>query len=66
MNQMLFAAVLLWDKGLARARAALAGDQEIGAITLEWIVIAGILIAAAIAAGAFFITKITEYEAKIK
>ena len=29
-------------------------------------VIVGILVAAAIAAGAFFVTKITEYEGKIK
>jgi hypothetical protein len=66
MNPLLFVARLLWDRGLARARAVLVDDREVGAITLEWMVIVGILVAAAIAAGAFFVTKITEYEGKIK
>jgi hypothetical protein len=66
MNPTLLVARLLWYKGLARVRVVLADDREAGAITLEWIVITGILVAAAIAAGAFFISKITEYEGKIK
>jgi hypothetical protein len=49
----------------ARARAAASGHPESGAITLEWIVIAGILVVAAIAAGIFFTTAITRYEGKI-
>jgi hypothetical protein len=49
----------------ARARAALDGQPESGAITLEWIVIAGILVVAAIAAGVVFTADIKKYEAKI-
>jgi hypothetical protein len=39
---------------LDRVRAALSGNRDDGALTLEWIVIAGILVAAAIAAGVVF------------
>ncbi len=39
---------------LDRARAALTGNRDDGALTLEWIVIAGILVAAAVAAGIVF------------
>ncbi|MGD0684345.1 MAG: hypothetical protein ABSA03_04430 [Streptosporangiaceae bacterium] len=49
----------------ARASAARAGRPESGAITLEWIVIAGILVVAAIAAGLVFTRDIKRYEAKI-
>jgi hypothetical protein len=49
----------------ARTRAALHGQPESGAITLEWIVIAGILVVAAIAAGVVFTADIKKYEAKI-
>ncbi len=49
----------------ARARSALDGRPESGAITLEWIVIAGILVVAAIAAGIVFTNDIQKYEAKI-
>jgi hypothetical protein len=49
----------------ARADAVLDGHPESGAITLEWIVIAGILVVAAVAAGVFFTGEITKYEAKI-
>jgi hypothetical protein len=38
----------------ARARAALAGEPESGALTLEWMVIAALVAAAAIAAGILF------------
>jgi hypothetical protein len=48
-----------------RASAARAGRPESGAITLEWIVIAGILVVAAIAAGLVFTRDIKRYEAKI-
>jgi len=49
----------------ARADAALDGHPESGAITLEWIVIAGILVVAAVAAGVFFTGEVTKYEGKI-
>ena len=48
-----------------RACAARDGHPESGAITLEWIVIAGILVVAAIAAGVFFTGAIKKYEGKI-
>ncbi len=48
-----------------RARAALGGHPESGAITLEWIVIAGILFAAAVAASTLFYDAVKTYMAKI-
>jgi len=48
-----------------RASAARDGRPESGAITLEWIVIAGILVVAAVAAGLVFTADIKKYEAKI-
>jgi hypothetical protein len=65
MNPLWFAISYLLDQARRRARAARAGDPQSGAITLEWIVIAGILVAAAVAAGVFFVGKIKQYESKI-
>ena len=66
MNDPLWTAVrYLLLRARARARAALDGQPESGAITLEWIVIAGILVVAAIAAGFVFTRDIKRYEAKI-
>jgi hypothetical protein len=48
-----------------RGRAALGGHPESGAITLEWIVIAGILFAAAVAASTLFYHAVKTYMAKI-
>jgi hypothetical protein len=48
-----------------RARSARDGDPESGALSLEWIVIAGILVVAAVAAGAFFTSQISTWESKI-
>lgn len=58
--------------GLITARAAVAmrrrahataGDR--GALTLEWIVIAGILVAAAVAAGVVFRSDLTAWMSKL-
>ncbi len=65
MNPLWFAIGYLLGRARSRARSALDGDPESGAITLEWIVIAGILVAAAIGAGVFFISKIKQYESNI-
>jgi hypothetical protein len=65
MHPMWLALIYLRDRARSRARAALNGDPESGALTLEWIVIAGILVLAAIAAGAFFTSVISKYESKI-
>ena len=66
MHDPLWTAVrYLLLRARARTRAALDGQPESGAITLEWIVIAGILVAAAVAAGVFFVGKIKQYESKI-
>jgi len=64
-SPLLTAVRYLLLRARARAGAAASGHPESGAITLEWIVIAGILVAAAIAAGAFFTGAITRYEGKI-
>jgi hypothetical protein len=66
MHDPLWTAVrYLLLRARARTRAALDGQPESGAITLEWIVIAGILVVAAVAAGVVFTADIQKYEAKI-
>ena len=52
--------------GIARRRihAARSGNPESGALTLEWIIIAAVLVAAAGLAGIWFDKKITSYENK--
>ena len=54
---------------LARARARVAtarsGHPESGAVTLEWIVIAGILVAAALAAGIMFNNAVSKFASKL-
>lgn len=66
MHDPLWTAVrYLLLRARARIRAALDGQPESGAITLEWIVIAGILVVAAVAAGVVFTADIKKYEAKI-
>lgn len=55
----------LLDRARCRARAALDGDPASGALTLEWIVIAAILVLAATAAGVWFSGVVSKYESKI-
>jgi hypothetical protein len=55
----------LLDRARCRARAALDGNPESGALTLEWLVIAGILVAAAGLTFVFLRGKIREWESKI-
>jgi hypothetical protein len=64
-DPLLLAVTLLLGRARQRARAALQEDPEAGAISLEWIVIAGILVAAATAAGVFFFAKLKHWEAKV-
>jgi hypothetical protein len=55
----------LVDCATYRARKALDGDPQSGALTLEWLVIAGILVGAAALTAAFLRNKIKEWESKI-
>ena len=64
-SPFLFCVSYLIGRARQRARCARAGDPESGALSLEWIVIAGILVVAAVAAGAFFTTQISSWESKI-
>jgi hypothetical protein len=61
---LLYASYLI-ARARQRARSAGAGHPESGALSLEWIVIAGILVVAAVAAGAFFTSQISSWESKI-
>jgi hypothetical protein len=54
MDPLLQMVCYLFDRARCRARAALDGHPESGALTLEWIVIAGILVVAAGAAAVIF------------
>jgi hypothetical protein len=48
-----------------RTRAALDGQPESGALTLEWLVIAFVIVTVALAALAFFRSKVKSFESKI-
>jgi len=58
MDPMWMAVRYLLDLARYRARAALDGHPESGALTLEWLVIAAILVAAAGATAAIFKSKV--------
>jgi hypothetical protein len=55
----------LLDRAWCRARAALDGNPESGALTLEWLVITGMLVAAAGLTAFFLRSKIRQWESKI-
>jgi hypothetical protein len=55
--------LLAWAR--RRARAALGGDAEHGALSLEWVIIAAIIGAIALAVGAVLVLRIKAYEQKI-
>ena len=65
MDLLWLAVRYLLDRAYCRARAALDGNPESGALTLEWLVIAGILVAAAGITAVFLRGKIAEWEHKI-
>jgi hypothetical protein len=65
MDPLWLAVRYLLDRACCRARAALDGNPESGALTLEWLVIAGILVAAAGVTAVFLSGKIKEWEGKI-
>ena len=65
MLALWYCASYLAGRARQRARSALDGNPESGALSLEWIVIAGIVVIAAVAAGAFFTSRITTWENKI-
>jgi hypothetical protein len=66
MNELWLAVRYLTAQAHCRAKAALRGDPQSGALSLEWIVIAVILLVAAVAAGAMFTKAITAESAKLK
>jgi hypothetical protein len=55
----------LYGQARQRIRSALDGDPQSGALSLEWIVIASILVVAAVAAGIFFKSKISQWESNV-
>ncbi|HEY1619394.1 MAG TPA: hypothetical protein VGG25_17360 [Streptosporangiaceae bacterium] len=59
MNPMWTALTYLTDRIRARTRAALDGNPESGALSLEWIAIAVLLVAAATFASVYFKNAIT-------
>jgi hypothetical protein len=65
MNPMWLTVSYLVTLARCRARAVRAADREAGALTLEWLVIAGILVVAATAAGVAFKSAIQSELAKL-
>jgi len=65
MDPLWLAVRYLLDRAHCRARATLDGNPESGALTLEWLVIAGILVGAAVITAVFLRGKIREWEGKI-
>jgi hypothetical protein len=65
MDPLWLAVRYLLDRAYCRARAALDGNPESGALTLEWLVIAGILVVAAGLTAVFLSGKIKEWEGNI-
>ncbi len=65
MNPLWTAVSYLMSRARSRARAALDGHPESGALTLEWIVIAGILVVAATAAAVVFKNAIAAAESAL-
>jgi hypothetical protein len=55
----------LIGRARARARAALNGNPESGALTLEWMIIAALIAVAAVAATTLFKTEIGKYTSKL-
>jgi hypothetical protein len=52
----------LYGRVRQRTRTALDGNPESGALSLEWIVIASLIVAAAVGVGAFLVIKIKSWE----
>jgi hypothetical protein len=65
MDPLWLAVRYLLDRAWCRARAALDGNPESGALTLEWLVIAFILVGAAAGTALFLSGKIRKWEGKI-
>jgi hypothetical protein len=61
MDPMWLIVRYLVDRARYRARRALDGHPESGALTLEWLVIGALLVAAATAAAAIFKNKVVAY-----
>lgn len=57
--------IYLLERARQRACSALDGHPESGALSLEWIVIASLLVVAAVAAGVFFKNIIGTWENQV-
>jgi hypothetical protein len=64
-SPMLSGIAYLIGRARQRTRAALDGNPESGALTLEWIVIAFVIVAAAAGAAVWFGTAISGWENKV-
>jgi hypothetical protein len=65
MNELWLVMRYALDRAHCRAKAALGGDPESGAMTLEWIVIAFTLVGIAVAAGLLLSQSIGREAAKL-
>jgi hypothetical protein len=66
LNDRLWLCVInLTELARQRVRSALDGNRQSGALSLEWIVIAGLLVAAAAIAYRFFHSAIDTWESKM-
>jgi hypothetical protein len=65
-NPVMFCISYLVGEIRRRARAAMDGDRQLGALSLEWLVIATLAVIAAVAVGAFIKLKLLpEWEKQV-
>lgn len=64
-NPLLLGISYLVDRIQRRVRSGPDGDPESGALSLEWIVIATLLVIAAVAVGAFITTQLGVWEGQV-
>jgi hypothetical protein len=65
LNLLVAAVRHMMDRAGSRARKALDGHPESGALTLEWMIIAALIAGMAIAAAALFSTSIGHYTSQL-
>jgi hypothetical protein len=65
MDPLWITVMYLFGRARSRTRSALNGNPESGALTLEWLVIAGVLVIAATGLTVWLTGKVKQWEGKV-